>query len=247
MTKYAIVTGSSSGIGQAICRLLLSGPDAGVPDCWEVYGISRRASEADAAGLSRSSSYHPVPCDLRDREAVAHRIRALRRQFRTDLLINNAGVGFFGPHEELSPDKIHDMIAVNLEAPLILTQLLLRDLKAARGTILNLSSVTALKTGNTHGCAYGATKAGLTSFGRSLFEEIRKYGVRVITLQPDLTESAFYDQAGFAPGTDPDTRLTAEEVARTAVWLLSVREGSVITELTISPLRHQIRRTPHLQ
>lgn len=239
MKKYALVTGSSSGIGKAICRLLLT-----KDGCWEVYGLSRHASASDMDGLPAelAAFYHPVVCDLRDRTALTRTIKELQREVSFDLLVNNAGVGFFGPHEEISPDKLHNMVAVNLEAPLILTSLLLRDLKKTKGTILNLSSVTARKSGNTHGCAYGATKAALTSFGNSLFEEVRKYGVRVITLQPDMTESNFYEHADFCQGNDPASFLTAEEVAETALTLLSLREGSLVTELTLRPQLHRIER-----
>ena len=61
--------------------------------------------------------------------------------------------GDFGPHEEINVNKIHNMVALNLEAPLILTQLFLRDLKKIRGTIINISSITAKKS-STYGCAY---------------------------------------------------------------------------------------------
>lgn len=77
---------------------------------------------------------------------------------------------------------------------MIITNLLLRDLKKNKGTIINISSITAEKT-NPHGCAYGATKAGLTSFSHSLFEEARKYGVRVVNLEPDMTDTNLYRNA----------------------------------------------------
>lgn len=238
MIKYALVTGSSSGIGRQLVTRLLSDPT----DTWEVYGLCRHPERYAPGELPER--YHPIPCDLTDRRQISDVIQALRADVTLDLLVNNAGVGHFGPHEELSPDKLHEMIAVNLEAPLILTQLLLRDLKQTKGIILNLSSVTARKTDNTHGCAYGATKAALSSFGSSLFEEVRKYGVRVITLQPDMTESSFYDHADFTTDEAEDARLTADEVADLAMDLLSLRPGSLVTEVTLRPQRHRISRKP---
>lgn len=94
------------------------------------------------------------------------------------VLVNNAGAAYYGLHEELNPKKIQEMVRVNLEAPLILTQQLLRTLKKNGGYIINISSVTA-KQPSPHGCAYAATKAGLASFSSSLFVEARKYGVKV--------------------------------------------------------------------
>lgn len=240
MTKYAIITGTSSGIGRELCSRLLGDPET----TWEVYGLCRHPENFYVDGQNPNPHYHPVVCDLTDRAQVTAAIKELRHSFTIDLLVNNAGVGFFGPHEELSPEKLHTMVAVNLEAPLILTQLLLRDLKQTLGTILNLSSVTARKADNTHGCAYGATKAALTSFGSSLFEEVRKYGVRVITLQPDMTESGFYENADFTTGEAEDTRLSAREVADLAMELISLRKGSLVTEVTLRPQLHRIQRKP---
>jgi len=101
--------------------------------------------------------------------------------------------------------------------------------------------VTARKT-NTHGCAYGATKAGLTSFAVSLFEEVRKYGVKVTVLHPDMTRSKFYRNADFCEGDLSDTYLECGEIAETVSALLDQREGLVITDITIRPQRHQIQK-----
>ena len=124
---------------------------------------------------------------------------------------------------------------------MLLSNLLLRHLKKVKGTIVAISSVTAQKS-NTHGCAYGATKAGLTNFHMSLFDEIRKYGVRVITIHPDMTQSDFYKNANFMEGETEDTYLYPEEVAHALQMALKQREGILISELTIKPQRHQIRK-----
>ena len=146
-----------------------------------------------------------------------------------------------GLHEELNPKKYRELVRINLEVPMILAQLLLRQLKKHAGWVLNISSVTAAKT-NPHGCAYGATKAGLSSFSASLFEEARKYGVKVVTISPDLTKTNLYRHADFREGEEADTYLLPEEVADAAGYVLGQREGMVITDITIRPQKHQIRR-----
>jgi short-subunit dehydrogenase len=157
------------------------------------------------------------------------------------VLVNNAGVGYFGPHEELNPQKIQSMVATNLTVPMIMSQLLLRDLKKNSGYLINISSVTADKS-NTHGCAYGATKAGLSSFSHSLFDEVRKYGVKVVTIQPDMTKSNFYRNADFCEGDGSDTYVEPQEIAQTVDFILNQREGLVISDITIKPQKHQIKR-----
>lgn len=234
--KTALVTGASSGIGLAVAlKLLQKG--------YFVYGTGRNFSREDTEvrELLQNQAFHPVVLDLTDISGLNREIGRIRKETEIDVLVNNAGVGYFGPHEELSDRKIEEMTQVNLAVPMIVTQLLLRDLKKRKGYVFFISSVTAGKT-NTHGCAYGATKAGMTSFARSLFEEVRKYGVRVSVLHPDMTRSRFYRNADFCEGDASDTFLESGEVAEAVSSLLDQREGLVVTELTIRPQKHQIKR-----
>ena len=114
--QHALVTGASSGIGLAICHALLK-------ENYEVYGIGRNFSS-----LPDSSHFHPIVLDLTYTQAVTNRILSLKKEVTFSILINNAGVGYYGPHEELSASSIAEMVQVNLTAPLLLTNLLLRDL-----------------------------------------------------------------------------------------------------------------------
>ncbi|MCI5641347.1 MAG: SDR family oxidoreductase, partial [Lachnospiraceae bacterium] len=157
------------------------------------------------------------------------------------ILVNNAGVGYYGLHEELNAAKIKQMVRTNLELPLILSNLLLRDLKKSKGYLLQISSVTALKN-SPHGCAYGATKAGLTAFSRSLFEEARKYGVKVTVIHPDMTQTNLYRNADFTAAEDLQASLCPEDVAGAVRSVLTARDGMVIPELTLSPQLHRISK-----
>ncbi|SES86460.1 SDR family oxidoreductase [Anaerobranca gottschalkii] len=228
--KAAIVTGASSGIGFEIIKVLLE-------KGFKVYGFGR--------DFSKINYQHPnfieVVCDLMNIEALCDKVKEIRKGEEIFVLVNNAGVGYFGPHEELNPKKIAEMVRTNLEVPLTLTQQLLRDLKKNKGYIINISSITAKKS-STYGCAYGGTKAGLTHFGNSLFDEVRKYGVKVVTIHPDMTKTNFYRNANFEEGKGEDTYLEAKEVAAFIDFILSQREGIVVTDVTIKPQRHMITR-----
>ncbi|NMB42481.1 MAG: SDR family NAD(P)-dependent oxidoreductase, partial [Firmicutes bacterium] len=164
-----------------------------------------------------------------------------KRESCIHVLVNNAGVGYFGPHEQLNAQKIRTMVAVNLQAPLILTQLLLRDIKKSRGYIINISSITGKRV-CAHGCAYGATKAALTHFSNSLFEETRKAGVKVVAIHPDMTKTPFYDNLDFRQGDIPESYITAKCVAQALETVLSQREGTVVTDITLRPQRNMIIR-----
>ena len=107
--------------------------------------------------------------------------------------------------------------------------------------MINISSVTA-GSSNPHGCAYGATKAGLSSFSRSLFDEARKYGVKVVTISPDMTQTNLYRNANFKESDDIQSYLMPQEVAKAVEFVLSQRDGLVISDITLKPQIHRIGR-----
>lgn len=228
--KAAIVTGASSGIGFEISKVLI---ELG----YMVYGIGRDFSKIDYA----NENFIEVSMDITKTSALCEKIKEIQKNGEIYILVNGAGVGYFGPHEQLNARKIHEMTAVNIEAPMIITQLLLRTLKKNKGFIINISSITAKKW-NTYGCAYGATKAALTSFSSSLFEETRKYGVRVITLTPDITKTNFYRNADFKEGESEDTFIYPREIAEAVKMIINNRDGLVVTDLTIRPQKHMIEK-----
>lgn len=236
MKKGAVVTGASSGIGLAVSRMLCQ---LG----YEVYGLGRdfQRDEVYAVRKEVGEQFHTIVCDVLDTQKLCSVIKEIMTESSIEVLVNNAGVGYYGLHEELNPKKIQEMVRTNLEVPMILTQQMLRSLKKNAGTILNISSVTAIQS-NPHGCAYGATKAGLSSFSHSLFDEARKYGVKVVTIQPDMAKTNLYRNADFCEGEEIESYLLPEEVAQAAEYVLSQRTGVVVSEITLKPQIHRIRR-----
>ncbi|MDE7325444.1 MAG: SDR family oxidoreductase [Lachnospiraceae bacterium] len=247
--KTAIITGASSGIGAAITKELLH---LG----YRVFGFGRDFTslladlEKEGIYTSPGSDFIPIVLDFMQTGKLIEKIREIRKTSKIFLLINNAGVGYFGLHEELKPSMIHEMVTVNLEVPMLLCQLLLRDLKETGGHIIQISSITAKKN-SPHGCAYGATKAGLTAFSQSLFDEARKYGVRITCIHPDMTKSNFYRNADFGTEADPACSLSPEDVTAAVRAVLTAREGMVIPDITLTPQKHRIakreKRFPNLK
>ena len=168
-------------------------------------------------------------------------VREIVKGKSLDLLVNCAGVGYYGLHEELKAKDISEMVRTNLEVPLLLTNILLRKLKESHGTILNIASVTANQS-NPHGAAYGATKAGLLSFSRSLFDEARKHGVKVTTILPDMTDTNLYRNADFEASKEENARLLPTDVADAVRYILSSDPHLVITEFTVRPQLHRIEK-----
>lgn len=229
--EAAIITGASSGIGYAVSKKLsILG--------YEVFGFGRNFGKAK---WKSTDNIHPITCDVMNTDKLCGCIRQIATQYRIRILINNAGIGYYGLHEELNPEKIKKMVRTNLEVPMILTQQLLRHLKKNAGYVINVSSVTAEQS-NPHGCVYGATKAGLASFSHSLFDESRKYGVKVVTIFPDMTQTNLYRNADFREGDEPESYLLPEDIAQAVEWILSQREGVIVTDITLKPQIHRIKR-----
>lgn len=227
--KSAVVTGATSGIGAAITNKLI---DMG----YTVYGIGRNFEK-----IVPNDKLKKIVCDLTKIFDIEKIVKEIKKETEIELLINCAGVGYFGPHEEINVNKIHNMVALNLEAPLVLVQLFLRDLKKSRGTIINISSITAKKS-STYGCAYSATKAGLSHFSKGLFDEVRKSGVKVVAIHPDITKTPFYDHLDFCQGDEENSYITPECVADAVKMALTQREGTVLTDITLQPQRHLISK-----
>ena len=229
--KIALVTGASSGIGLAITRmLLLKG--------WSVYALARREFTLPE-GSGRLIRVH---CDLLDPKALRSAVdKILDEAPALDLLVNCAGIGLFGPHEQLKPEDLSEMLRLNLEVPILLCRLTLRALKASKGKIINISSITAEKD-SVFGCAYAGSKAGLSKFSKSLLEEVRKSGVGVSVIQPDLTRTEFYESLDFEPDADPAAALLPGQVADAVVYILDAPENLVVEELTLRPQINRIRR-----
>ena len=229
--EAAIVTGASSGIGFAVSEKLSA---LG----YEIFGFGRDFGNAE---WKAEDSIHPIVCDVLDTDKLCTCVKQITAQHRIRILVNNAGVGYYGLHEELNPDKIKKLVRTNLETPMILTQQLLRHLKENAGYVINISSVTAGQS-NPHGCAYGATKAGLSRFSHSLFYETRKYGVKVVTISPDMTQTNLYRNADFREGDEKEAYLLPEDVAKAVEWILDQRDGVIVTDITLKPQIHRIKK-----
>lgn len=230
--KSAIVTGASSGIGEEISKLLLL-------KGYKVYGFGRDFSKSNV----QNRNFIQEVCDLREINQLCRIVDDIKLKDKSiELLVNNAGIGYFGPHEELNPEKIHDMVCVNLEAPMILSNILLRNLKKNKGTIINISSVTANET-STYGCAYSATKSGITHFGESLFAEVRKTGVKIINVHPDITRSNFYRSSNFMEdSSDKCAYMEALDVAMVVKYIIEMNPNMVVTDISLKPQKHKIKR-----
>ena len=232
--KIALITGATSGIGYEISKRLLKMN-------YTVYGIGRNFIKNNENIFKEYENFIPVTCDLSKLDDLEKTLHSLKK-IKFDLIVNSAGIGYFGLHEEMNISKIKNMIAINLQAPLVISQYFLRTLKENKGIIINISSVTANKE-SPLASVYSATKAGLSQFSKSLFEEVRKNDVKVITIYPDMTKTNFYENnTYFECDDDEKAYIKMEDIGNTIEFILNQSENIVFTDITIKPQRHKIKK-----
>jgi NADP-dependent 3-hydroxy acid dehydrogenase YdfG len=208
--KVALVTGASSGIGQAVARRLHeTGASVGL--------LSRRG---DDLGLERGLG---LACDVRDRNAVVAAANALVERFgRLDLVVANAGIGAYGSFLELDPEQLEAMIDVNLKGTLYTAAATLPHLiEAGEGDFVALASVAGLRAFPGE-AVYNASKFGQLGFTRALDHELRERGVRATCICPGGVNTGFAIGTGRTEG-DPELEgmLTADEVAEVVLFTVT--------------------------
>ena len=223
--RSVLVTGASSGIGQAIARLLLS-------QGHQVIGLSRdsrRFSEANPAFVGLELDL----AKLADIPPVAQRIQT---DFPAlDAVVFAAGYGQFGGLEQFSYAQIEALMTVNFTAQAFLTRALLPKLKQkAHASLVYIGSEAALK-GSRNGSIYCASKFALRGFTQALRDECGKSAVRVSLVNPGMVDTAFFDTLSFTPGKQSGQALTADDVAAAVGYILQAGPHCVIDEINLNP------------
>ncbi len=191
MHQLALVTGATSGIGRAICKLLAS-------HRLELIALGRNQEELRQLeqALSRQVLIQTLPVDL-NRPEGREELIALLHQRVPDLVINNAGFGLYGEALTYSTEEQVAILEVNAKAVLEITLEAARAWvsKARQGIILNVSSVAAFQV-FPNMAVYAASKAFVNHFSEAMDFEMRPYGIRVLTLCPGMVATAFQKRAG---------------------------------------------------
>ena len=217
--KVAVVTGASRGIGEATALTLAqAGADVVVTARTgdELAALAERLARMEVAAL-------PVAADL-TREEDVDRLRdaALARFGRVDILINNAGVGKYGPLASLSAADYDWMMNTNMRSSFLCTAAFLPGMLARRqGWVVFVSSVAGLK-GLPHESVYCATKFAQMGFAQALDYETREQGVKVSVVAPGGVGTHFAFGTGRTPG-DPmlDAMMDAKDVAEAVLFAVT--------------------------
>jgi NAD(P)-dependent dehydrogenase (short-subunit alcohol dehydrogenase family) len=180
-----LITGASRGIGRAAALGLAH-------DGWDVYAGVRR--ETDGADLEAEGEPRlvPIPLDVTDDQQIAALVDRLPE--RLDAVINNAGIVVDGPLEAIAAGRLRAQLETNVVGPLAVTQAVLPRIRASRGRIVFISSVSGRISAPMMG-AYNASKFAIEGIADALRVELAPWGIRVIVVQPTSTDTALWRDA----------------------------------------------------
>lgn len=208
MQQTALITGASSGIGNALAKKCAS-------QGWNLVLVAR--SEDKLKDLAQSLNVHStvIACDLSKPGDLSALCAQLDKEgIEVSVLMNCAGFGSHGPFTTLDLEKELNMIDLNVRAVIELTgKILPQMLERKSGRILNIASIAAFEPGP-YMATYFASKAAVLSFSEALWQETRGTGVSVTCLCPGPTDSKFDDRAGLAKSSLFSGKLsTVDQVA----------------------------------
>lgn len=227
----AFVTGATQGIGRATAfGLGRAGYRVGV--CARTAErVDALVAELEAEGIEAAGAAADVSDPAQVAAALTH---VTKRLGEVGLLVNNAGILIARPFEELTLQEWDATMATNLRSLYIVTRAVLPGMRRRRqGTIVNVASLAG-RNGFAGGTAYSASKHAVLGFGRSLMLELRKEGIRVITVCPGSVDTGMlHDQPMLK--SDPSRILRPEDVADTILHAVQLPDRALVSELDIRP------------
>ena len=237
MSRVALVTGATAGIGEACVRAL-------VASGWRCVATGRRAERLAALVAELGADkIHSAAFDVTDEAARDAALGALPEPFAgIDLLVNNAGLALgTSPAQQADLGQWKTMIETNVTALVSLTHKLLPGLIERRGAVINLSSVAATYP-YAGGNVYGGTKAFVSQFTLGLRSDLHGTGVRVTAIEPGMVETEFTlvrtggDQAAHDNLYGGARPMTAADIAETVRWVAELPPHLNVNTLELMPV-----------
>jgi 3-oxoacyl-[acyl-carrier protein] reductase len=226
----ALVTGGSRGIGRAIA-LRLAALGASVAICGrDRTALSSTAGELEKLGVRVFSHRADVTRSIEVTDLVAQTEAALGP---ISILVNNAGIGLFGPVHEKTEAEWDRVLDTNLKSVFLVSRAVAPSMiRQGGGDIINISSLAG-KNAFAGGGIYCASKWGLQGLSACMAEDLREYGIRVSVIAPGSVATAF---AGRGP-KDASKMLRPEDVAHAVETIVTQGPQSFVSEIHIRPLR----------
>jgi NADP-dependent 3-hydroxy acid dehydrogenase YdfG len=231
--RVAVITGASSGIGEATARALAA-------DGHRLALLARRSDRIEALANELGNGSIAVEADVTDRDAMVAAAKRVQDEIGSvDILMNNAGVMLLAPFSSDQRAELRQMIEVNLLGAITATEVFLDQLRDGGGDLINISSVAG-RTARPGNAGYAATKWGLNGWSESLRQELQP-DVRVIVIEPGAVATELTDHI-----THPETKagaehmyeqtsISAQDIAQVIAFAVSRPQNVSLNEILIRP------------
>jgi 3-oxoacyl-[acyl-carrier protein] reductase len=233
--KTAVVTGGTKGIGYMIAERLAKAGAA-------VFVCGRNKTELRDAvsSLSPHGNASGEVCDVRSEDQVRMMIDECVRQFGgVDILINNAGIGYFGKTvEELSGEAFRQTIETNLNGVFYCCHYAIPEMKKrGGGYIINISSLAG-QNAHPKMAAYNASKFGLNGFSEAMMQEVRQDNIKVTYICPGSVNTSF---GGDTPSETNAWQLQPSDIAQVVVDLLEMPQRALPSKVELRPSKPPVK------
>jgi NADP-dependent 3-hydroxy acid dehydrogenase YdfG len=232
--KTAVVTGASSGIGEATAEALAR-------EGCNVVLAARREDRLNALAAELGEGALAAPTDVTDPAACAALVaRTVERFNSLEILVNNAGLGLYGSVAEGDPEDWRKMFEVNVLGVLYVTRAAVRQmLRQGAGDVVFVSSLAGRRVPRADGTVYAATKHAVNAVAEGLRMDVHEKGIRVINVEPGLVRTEFpessYPSAEEYYAEKEYPPLEAEDVAAAVVYALNQPPRVSVNEILVRP------------
>ena len=236
--RVAVITGASSGIGDATARSLAA-------EGHRVALLARRADRVEQLADELGHEAIAIEADVTDRDSlVAAAARVEEALGSTDILINNAGVMLLGPFSSDQRSEMRQMVETNLLGAITATEVFLDQLRDGWGDLINISSVAG-RTARPGSSVYNATKWGMNGWSEALRQELLPE-VRVTLIEPGAVATELTDHIthpGAKKGADQlyeEVAITAEDIAEVIAFAVGRPQRVTLNEILIRPTAQEL-------
>lgn len=227
--KVALITGGSKGIGYGVAEVLMQEGMRVAITSRSAKAAAEAADRLNAAGVGEALG---IAADVRDLESQQRAVERVVNQWGSlDVLVANAGIGYFGSIETLTPEQWNETIDTNLTGVFYSVKASLEELKKSKGYIITVASLAGTNF-FAGGSAYNASKFGLVGFTQALMLDVRQAGVRVTTIMPGSVATYFNNHE---PSEGDAWRIQPEDVGQMVVDLLQMHPRTLPSKIEVRP------------
>ncbi|MER8887538.1 SDR family oxidoreductase [Mesorhizobium sp. M0816] len=230
--RVAVITGASSGIGEALARELLS-------EGYRVALLGRRLERVAALADELGEGAIAIQADVTDRDSIAGAAARVQEFGGADVLVNNAGVMLTAPFGSAKRSEHRQMVETNLLGAMTVTEVFLDQLRAKKGDLVNISSVAG-RVAPAGFAAYSATKWGINGWSEALRVELQP-DIRVIVIEPgavatELSDHITHEESKKSAQDYPDNvAIPAQDIAEIIAFALSRPKRTSLNEILVRP------------